>query len=63
MAINLPQITKAERTNALFFFILTLIPAVVLFFIDIKIFFGFLICVGLRYVELFIINKYGDKLQ
>jgi len=42
---------------------LTLAPAVALFFIDIKIFFGFLICVALRYVELFIINKFQDKLQ
>jgi len=63
MAINLPQITKTERTNALLFFGLTLLPLIILFFVNIYAWYGFLLCTALRYLELWIINKYGDKLQ
>jgi hypothetical protein len=63
MVISIPKVTKAERTNALLFFFLTLLPAIVFFFLDKIFLIGFLTCIGLRYVELIIVNKYGDKLQ
>ena len=63
MAINLPQITKVQRTNAILFFLLTLLPIFVLWFVNKVVLIGFLSCVTTRYLELYIINKYGDKLQ
>jgi len=63
MAINLPQITKVQRTNAILFFLLTLLPIFILWFVDKVVLIGFLGCIALRYLELWIINKYGDKLQ
>jgi len=63
MAINVPTITKVQRTNAILFFGLTLLPTIVLLFINGLLALGFMICVALRYVELFIINKFQDKLQ
>jgi hypothetical protein len=63
MGINLPQITKAERTNAILFFCSILLPVIVLLFVNKLIAFGFILCTGLRFLELWIINKYGDRLQ
>ena len=63
MGINLPQITKAERTNAILFFVLTLLPIIIFLFVNKLVAFGFILCTALRFLELWFISKYGDKLK